>query len=228
MNEPKLKPEYFSTDWFKALHAETKAKSISAVALKMGVARPTLSVFINGLGAYGDGSASPANLEIRYRKAYEQLTCPHTGSLVGATHCRETALRTAPSHNPMQMMQWQACQSCPHKPAPMQEPKATKTTSKKSARDIQTDGPATGKASSGSEAEDEGWHCIGGPMDNPYPIEDSRHDYWERGYKGRREFNKKLKDRDSVQQAGIIDTVTLPLPEVGGPQIREQTNEVGA
>lgn len=30
------------------------------------------------------------------------------------------------------------------------------------------------------------------------------------------------KDGESVQQAGIIDTVTLPLPIIGGPQIQPQ------
>ncbi|MFZ6712983.1 MarR family transcriptional regulator [Undibacterium sp. TC9W] len=165
MNEAKKMPDYLSTDWFKALHTETKATSIAAVALKMGVSRPTLSVFINALGAYGSGRASPANMEIRYRKAFEQLTCPHTGAMVGAIHCRETALRTAPSHNPIQMMQWQACQSCQHKPAQIKEPINPKV-------------------------------------------------------KAKRSIVRKA-EPEPVQQAGIIDKVTLPLPEVGGPQIAE-------
>ncbi|MDP1980504.1 MarR family transcriptional regulator [Undibacterium sp.] len=167
MNEPKKKPDYFNTVWFNAMHAETKATSISAVAVKMGVSRPTLSVFINGLGAYGSGHASPANMEIRYRKAFEQLTCPHTGAMVGAVHCRESALRTAPSHNPIQMMQWQACQSCQHKPAPVQEADQPKAKAKR---------PTVCQADT---------------------------------------------DTEPAQQAGIIDKVTLPLPEVGGPQIAE-------
>jgi hypothetical protein len=58
-------------------------------------------------------------MEIRYRQAFEQLTCPHTNALVGVKHCRETALRIAPTHNPLHLVQWQACQDCKFKPAPI-------------------------------------------------------------------------------------------------------------
>lgn len=162
----KSKPAYFNADWFNALLAEVKTTSVTAVAAKMGVSRPTLSVLVNGIGAYGSGKASPANMEIRYRQAFEQLTCPHTSAMVGIAHCRDIALRTAPSHNPIQMMQWQACQSCPHKPVPVLTPDQPK------AKAIRP--------------------------------------------------SMRLAEAEPVQQAGIIDTVTLPLPEVGGPQIAEK------
>jgi hypothetical protein len=82
----------------------------------------------------------------------------------------------------------------------------------------------TGKATSGEEAYQEGWDSIGGPDDCPYPIDDSRSDYWDMGYKQRRDLDKKLRakyGKGEVQQAGIVDKVTLPLPEVGGPQVQE-------
>lgn len=154
-------PSYFHTDWFKALLAEIAAKNVTAVALKMGVARSTLSIFIHGAGLYGTGKADPGNMEIRYRKAYEQLTCPHTQAMVGVAHCRDMALVSAPTHNPTKMMQWQACQQCPFKPEAIKAATAQKLKSVKTAE-------------------------------------------------------------EPVQQAGIIDKVTLPLPEVGGPQIANQ------
>ncbi len=204
--------KYMDSDWFNALQREVGASNKTRVAQKMGVSRSTLSAIVNGLGEYGKGTASTTNFEREFRRAYEQLECPHTGTKVGTVYCRENALCAAPTHNPLQMMHWQACQSCSNKPRP-----------------VRVAAPAsvgrTGKATSGTEASDEGWNCIGGPMDNPYPEQDQRHDYWAQGFQQRREFDRKQRDRlrskhkEEVQQAGIIDKVTLSLPEVGGPQI---------
>lgn len=168
MNEVKNTPAYFFATWFNALLSEIDATNVTKVALKMGVSRPTLSIFINGKGQYGNGKASPANMEIRYRQAFEQLTCPHTNALVGVKHCRETALRIAPTHNPLQLVQWQACQNCKFKPAPI----------------AQVEVPKQAKAAKAV--------------------------------------------LEPVQQAGIIDKVTLPLPEVGAPQIADHTTQEAA
>ncbi len=160
------KPDYFNAAWFNDLVSEVNATSVTAVAAKMGVARSSLSVLVNGIGAYGSGKACTYNMEKRYRQAFEQIACPHTGSVIGMTVCRDMALRAAPSHNPIQMMHWQACQSCPNKPEPTLEAKK----------------PLKVKIAS---------------------------------------QRKTLKDES--QQAGIVDKVTLPLPEVGGPQINQET-----
>lgn len=157
-HEKKRQP-YMDTAWFAGLTEEIRRSSTTAVAEKLGFNRTTISLVRNGSGPYGKGRASTKNIELAYRAQYEQLTCPHTQSQVGIIHCRATALRTAPTHNPLQMQQWQACQQCQHKP------KDTTTSVKKS----------------GAEK------C--------------------------------------PQQAGVIDTVTLPLPEVGAPQI-QLTKEV--
>jgi hypothetical protein len=141
------------TNWFAGLMDEIRRTSKTAVAEKLGFHRSSISQVCNGCGPYGTGKATTANIELAYRRAYEQLVCPHTQRQAGIAHCREMALRPAPTHNPMQMMQWQACQQCPHKPA------------------------AGARQKAGAEP---------------------------------------------VQQAGVIDKVTLPLPEVGGPQV-EQT-----
>ncbi|MFZ3004174.1 MAG: hypothetical protein WA071_27930 [Undibacterium umbellatum] len=224
--------EYMDSDWFKALTVEAATTNKTVVARKMQINRSTLSAVMNGIGEYGKGKASTSGVELQFRRAFEQLECPHTFKIIGITTCRENALGAAPTHNPRQTMQWQACQACPHKPAPIQAPEKAKATKKAKEKAFATT-VRPGSATSGTAAEQEGWDCTGGPMDNPYPIEDQRHDYWELGYKSRREFDRKQKERfrkifkEDVQQAGIIDKVTLPLPEVGGPQIAELTSEVG-
>lgn len=160
-----FKPDYFTAAWFNDLLNEVKASSVTKVAEKMGVARSSLSVLVNGIGTYGSGKACTANMEKRYRQAFEQIACPHTGSVIGMSVCRDMALRAAPSHNPIQMMHWQACQSCPNKPEPVAEVK--KLPRPKTVR-----------------------------QRNPV--------------------------KEELQQAGVIDQVTLPLPEVGGPQINQE------
>jgi hypothetical protein len=222
--------EYMNADWFKALQREIAASNITQVALKMIVDRATVSAIVNGLAAYGKGTAKTTNFERKFRQAYEQLDCPYAGKQVGGAYCREQALCTAPTHNPLQMQHWQACQQCSHKPRPVVIVAANKSSAGSQSL------ASVGKAKSPTEAEDEGWYCIGSIQDNPYPIEDARSDYWDKGFNDRRAFDKKqsqrIKQKDGdapfLQQAGIIDTVTLPLPEVGAPQIAKLTEQVQA
>lgn len=117
-SQAKSPPAYFSAPWFQVLKSEIAASNITKVAEKIGVARTSLSVFMNGSGLYGSGKASPRNMEIRFRQAYEKLSCPHTQKQVGIEHCRAVALCSPPNHNPLKMMQWQACQQCQYKPQP--------------------------------------------------------------------------------------------------------------
>lgn len=113
----KVRQPYMDTTWFAGLMDEVRRTSKTVVAEKLGFNRSTISQVCNGIGPYGEGRASTAAIELAYRRQYEQLVCPHTQKQVGITHCREIALRAAPTHNPMQMLQWQSCQQCPHKPA---------------------------------------------------------------------------------------------------------------
>ncbi|USE78093.1 MarR family transcriptional regulator [Cupriavidus gilardii] len=160
-NDLKARPAYMEADWFQALVREVKASTQTAVAQRMGVSRVTLCIFLHGKGEYGNGGAKPDRMELRYRRAFEQLTCPHTGQQVGVDHCRSVALRTAPTHNPMQLGHWKACQVCQYKPAPLEKPAKPRRAARASA-DV--------------------------PM-------------------------------------AVLDTRTMPLPEVGGPQINPTPEE---
>ncbi|MFZ6687537.1 MarR family transcriptional regulator [Undibacterium sp. SXout11W] len=87
----------------------------------MSICRAKLSQVMNGCGAYGTGAASTAHIERDYRRTFEKMECPHSEQSVSISICRENALSAAPTHNPRQMMQWQACQQCVHKPKPLTE-----------------------------------------------------------------------------------------------------------
>lgn len=216
--------KYMDEPWFALLQAEVAGSTKTWVAEQMGVNRATLSAVFNGIGEYGKGTASTKRFETQFRGAFNLLACPYNGENVGVTFCREHALGTAPTHNPNAIRHWRACQECAYKPRPpAAEPEGIKVVKPTNASRLNG-----GKATSGEEAYQEGWDCIGGPMDNPYPVEDSRNDYWRTGYEQRKAFDRKQREKfsklspepppEKPQQAGIVDTVTLPLPEVGAPQ----------
>lgn len=120
-SDTKARPAYMDADWFVSLQREVKASTQKQVAERLGVSRSTLTVLLNGLGEYGNGGAKTDRFEIRFRQAFEQIECPFNGETVGATHCREKALRSAPTHNPLQLNHWKACQDCRYKPAPAKD-----------------------------------------------------------------------------------------------------------
>lgn len=199
---------YMETDWFNGLKNEIAAASVTTVAARMGIARTTLSVFIHGTGEYGKGIAKPDAMELRYRRVFEQLVCTHTGELVGVKHCREVALRLAPTHNPLQMVQWQTCQQCRYKPAAVP---ADNTASAK---------PVT--KPSGQGKVDQGQVQQTGIIDNdtlPLPEVGAPCVPKRRALKVKPVAE--LSKPSPVQQAGVIDKITMPLPEVGSPQIAD-------
>lgn len=115
---PSNTPPYMQTEWFQGLRREVDASTQSAVALRMGIARSTLTVLLRGLGEYGAGRAKTDRIERLYRQTFELITCPATCQQVDIEHCRETALGAAPTHNPRKLNQWKACQQCAFKPSP--------------------------------------------------------------------------------------------------------------
>jgi hypothetical protein len=104
--------EYMNSDWFKGLQREVANSTKLMLTRKMGIKRSRLSCVMNGLGAYGTGKASTVNIEQEYRRTFENVRCPVNGNAARIEFCREIALCSAPTHNPRQMMQWQACQKC--------------------------------------------------------------------------------------------------------------------
>lgn len=111
------KPAYMQEDWFvNGLMREVRAVNVTQVAARMGVARKTLSIFVNGSGAYGTGKAKPDRIRARYHAAFGRVVCPFSRAEVDGEHCREYALQKAPIHNPFKLEHWRTCQTCPHRP----------------------------------------------------------------------------------------------------------------
>lgn len=231
-------------DWIAILRADVAATgSITKTADRVGVSRGAISAIIGQTASshYVSGKCSTAKIERRVMDTIGLIVCPFLSAGYGeekritGLECRDTSYReNPPTNSPRAMAHWRACQTCEKRvPGPVAKvtPVAIVKTNAGVSK-VPSTIAAASKATGPEEAYQEGWDCIGGPGDNPYPVEDARSDYWDTGFKQRRdkdrELNQKMRARlakldakpaDEPQQAGIIDKVTLPLPVIGGPQV---------
>ena len=97
--------------WLELLRTEARATSITAAAQRLGVSRTAVSLCL--AERY---PASTEHIEAKVWDALGQIECPALDKTINATECRTYRERSAPTHNPMAMQYWKACQHCPHNP----------------------------------------------------------------------------------------------------------------
>lgn len=86
-------------------------QGIQGVADELEYSRPALSRYVNG--SYGNAD----KLEAAIRARYDRRDCPHTGDAVAREVCQRRALVPRPFGGHARARQWDACQTCIHKPA---------------------------------------------------------------------------------------------------------------
>ncbi|NVM78875.1 hypothetical protein FHW83_004706 [Duganella sp. SG902] len=99
--------------WLKLLRDEADKTSIGRAALRVGYSRTAIS---QALSAKYPGDM--AKLERMVLSALElpmAVACPHLKLNLPTTMCHDFSTKAAPTHNPLHMMHWRACQSCPNK-----------------------------------------------------------------------------------------------------------------
>jgi hypothetical protein len=75
---------------------------------------------MNGTGNYGNGKASTDHIAKRVTHAYGRYPCPYLSNQAGeertvtAAQCRQYASDHAPTHSPLAIQHWRACQQCHH------------------------------------------------------------------------------------------------------------------
>lgn len=99
--------DYMNEGWFALLKAQIAAASLRQVAAELGYSGTTLSLIVHGKYA-GKTDRVAAAVAARY----ETVACPYQGKTIPLHECRSTAQGKAPTHNPMKMQQWLACQKC--------------------------------------------------------------------------------------------------------------------
>ena len=99
--------DYMNEGWFSLLKAQIATASLRKVAAELGYSGTTLSLIVNGKDA-GKTDRVAAAVAARY----ETVACPHQGKTIPLHECHDTASGKAPTHNPIKMQQWLACQKC--------------------------------------------------------------------------------------------------------------------
>ncbi|WP_312375749.1 hypothetical protein [Pseudomonas oryzihabitans] len=61
-------------------------------------------------------SPSTAGVERRVMDVLGRIDCIALGETLTVAQCQSFRDRSAPTHNPMQMQHWRACQHCPFNP----------------------------------------------------------------------------------------------------------------
>lgn len=97
--------------WFSLLKTQIATASLRRVAAELGYSGTTLSLIVHGKYA-GKTDRVAAAVAARY----ETVACPHQGKTIPLHECHDTASGKAPTHNPIKMQQWRACQTCPKRP----------------------------------------------------------------------------------------------------------------
>lgn len=102
-------------DWRALLQravADAGRGGVSRVAARLGVSRPYVSQVLNGLRPH----VPPQFVARVIDRLHVVDNCPATGLPQPRTECRRLGLGAPPTHNPLALRIWQACQRCPHKP----------------------------------------------------------------------------------------------------------------
>jgi len=96
--------------WLALLRAEAKRTSTVAVAKRLGYSRPTISLVLAGrYPSPTDRVAAAVLAELDARD------CPHLQQPISATECHGVAFSPAPTHHPLKLAHWRACQNCPNR-----------------------------------------------------------------------------------------------------------------
>ncbi|BFN29465.1 hypothetical protein PSCT_01189 [Pseudomonas sp. SCT] len=99
--------------WVRLLDAEVARSNMTAAAKRIGMNRATVSTVLRNCYP----SLSTAGVERRVMDALGRLECPALEATITVVQCQAFREKPAPTHNPLAMQHWKACQHCPHNPS---------------------------------------------------------------------------------------------------------------
>ena len=94
------------------LGAEVARSNMTKTGQRIGMSRTAVSLVL----ANRYPSPSTAGVERRVMDVLGRLECVALGEVVTASECQSYREKAAPTHNPMAMHHWRACQHCPNNP----------------------------------------------------------------------------------------------------------------
>lgn len=90
---------------------EVEQSNRARVGERLGISRTAVSLVL--VNRY---PASTENVERRVLDVLGRIDCVALGEVITAEQCQTYRERPAPTHNPMAMQHWRACQHCPSNP----------------------------------------------------------------------------------------------------------------
>lgn len=104
------------TAWLNLLRQEVAASTIQATATRLGVSRTAVSLVLS--------DKYPAKTDRIAQRVIDVLgavDCPVLGESIPPERCHSYRCMRAPTHNPIAMRHWRACQRCPNNPVKQPE-----------------------------------------------------------------------------------------------------------
>lgn len=98
--------------WVVLLAREVERTNRTQAAQRIQMSRSAVSLVL----ANRYPSPSTAGVERRVLDTLGRIDCVAIGEVVTVEQCQSYRERPAPTHNPLAMQHWRACQHCPHNP----------------------------------------------------------------------------------------------------------------
>jgi len=110
-------------EWLVLLKAvRDGGKSVSQIARETGVARPSVSMLLNGTYPAKSLDLVSRKHGTRILQLYrDQVLCPHLNRGIAVDTCRTFASAPMSTSNPEKLRHWRACRRCPLNPVMHQE-----------------------------------------------------------------------------------------------------------
>ena len=99
-----------SNRWLELLRAEAARTSVTEAARKIGYARTSVSLAINGHYTAGTAKLAATVLDTLAGR----VDCPALGRDIAATDCADRQARPMPTSNPRELKNWRLCRDCVH------------------------------------------------------------------------------------------------------------------
>ncbi|MBA5605860.1 XRE family transcriptional regulator [Duganella sp. FT3S] len=96
--------------WLQLLRDEAEKTSIGRAALRVGYSRTAISQALSG--KYPGDLGKLERMVLAALELPMAVACPYLQLNLPTTMCHEFAAKRAPTHNPVAMQHWRACQQC--------------------------------------------------------------------------------------------------------------------
>jgi hypothetical protein len=96
--------------WLALMRQEADRTTRQSLADRLGYSRTTVSLVLSG--TYPGNTEKIATRAIAVLEPVLVVECPYLGVELAIARCAEYSTQRAPTHHPIKMAHWRACQQC--------------------------------------------------------------------------------------------------------------------